>query len=222
MSYLLNIDTSGDTASICLSENEQLIDLGFNESRNDHASWLHPAIETMLKNNGLTTSHLQAVSVSIGPGSYTGLRIALSAAKGLCYALNIPLITIDTLKMMAFAVQPEATDLICPLIDARRMEVYTAVYNKHLKEETAPHALIIDETSFVNLLHSRQVLFCGSGCSKLQTIISHSNATISENSADASHLARLAFINYCNNEFASVAYAEPLYIKEFYSAIRKN
>lgn len=222
MSYLLNIDTSGDTASICLSENENIIALSVNENRNDHASWLHPAIDRMLKKNELRPSSLHGISVSIGPGSYTGLRISLSAAKGLCYALNIPLITVSSLAIIALAAAPQATEFICPLIDARRMEVYSALYDKELNEIQGPHTLIIDEMSFSATLASHHILFCGSGSKKLQAVVSNDNARFSDAASDASHLASLAFSKFSGNDLADPAYTEPVYIKEFYTTQRKD
>jgi tRNA threonylcarbamoyladenosine biosynthesis protein TsaB len=176
----------------------------------------------MLQRNDFTPNQLEGVAVSIGPGSYTGLRVGLAAAKGLCYALNIPLIAIDTLKVMALAVQDEAKELICPMIDARRMEVFAAVYDKLLGEKMKAAALIIDESSFEFLLAENKILFCGNGSKKLQALLNNKNATFSNNSSNASHLASLAQIWFNKREFADLAYAEPLYIKEFYAPIRKS
>ncbi|HEY6063161.1 MAG TPA: tRNA (adenosine(37)-N6)-threonylcarbamoyltransferase complex dimerization subunit type 1 TsaB, partial [Chitinophagaceae bacterium] len=144
--------------------------------------------------------------------------VGLAAAKGFCYALNIPLITINSLQIIAFAVKDEAIDMICPLIDARRMEVFTALYDKELREKISPHALVVDENSFVPFLLQGKVLFCGNGVKKLMPLISNGNARFSHTMPDASHLARLSINCYNNKEFADLAYAEPLYIKEFYSA----
>jgi tRNA threonylcarbamoyladenosine biosynthesis protein TsaB len=222
MSYLLHIDTSGDKASVCLSQKEKIIRLVFNENRNDHAVWLHPAINILLKNNGLSPGNLDAISVSIGPGSYTGLRVGLSAAKGFCYALGIPLITVSTLKMLAFAVQQEAEELICPMIDARRMEVFTAVYDKNLAEKQPPHALIVEENSFRDILSSKKMIFCGNGSSKFQQIIFNPNSSFSKQGADVSHLALLAWPLFISKKFADTTYTEPLYLKEFFSPSKKD
>ncbi len=222
MSLILNIDTALDTASVCLSEKGNVLQLSSSENQKDHASWLHIAIAELLQKSGYMIKDLQGLSVSIGPGSYTGLRVGLAAAKGFCYALKIPLITVSSLKILAFAVKEEAIDIICPLIDARRMEVFTAAYDKELREKISPHALVVDEKSFASFLSAGKVLFCGNGVKKLQPLISNSNALFSNTMADASHLARLSFNCYKNKEFADLAYAEPLYIKEFYSASRKN
>lgn len=217
MSLILNIDTALDTASVCLSEDGNVLQLSFSENQKDHASWLHSEIAGLLQKSGHKIKDLNAVAVSIGPGSYTGLRVGLAAAKGFCYALHIPLITINSLKIIAFAVKDEAADIICPLIDARRMEVFTAVYDKDLREKVSPHPMVVDEKSFAPFLLSGKVLFCGNGVKKLQPVISNSNALFSNTVADASHLAQLSFNGYNNKEFAELAYAEPLYIKEFYS-----
>lgn len=216
MSLILNIDTAIDKASVCLSKDGDVLQISYSENQKDHASWLHTAIAGLLKKNNHKIKELQAVAVSIGPGSYTGLRVGLSAAKGFCFALHIPLITISSLKLIAFAAKEEATDLICPLIDARRMEVFTALYDKNLQEKNSAHSLVLDEKSFASILLNNKVLFCGNGIAKLQTIISDNNASYCSTNTDASHLAYLSLKNYIHKEFADLAYTEPLYIKEFY------
>lgn len=222
MSLFLHIDTALSVASICLSKDKEVIAYLENEHQQGHAAWLHLAIDEMMKNAGFSIKDLEAVSVTIGPGSYTGLRVGLSSVKGLCYSLNIPLITITTTELLASAVKDEAEDLIIPVIDARRMEIYSAVYDKNLKEIKAPHSLIIDENSFEEILNEYKILFCGDGCKKLQTILRHENVTYSTKAANATHLAQLAFNRFNGNDFADLAYAEPLYVKEFYSSPRKK
>ena len=222
MNLILNIDTALDKASVCLAKEGNALCISFNEDQKDHSSWLHTEIAALLKRNGNEMKDLDSVAVSIGPGSYTGLRIGLAAAKGFCFALNIPLIIVTSLKIIAFAVKDEADHIICPLIDARRMEVFTAMYDKELKETVSPHALLIDEKSFASILSSAKILFCGNGVQKLQSIISNSNAFFSTTIADASHLAHLSFDCFTKKEFADLAYAEPLYIKEFYSTKPAN
>ncbi|MEO6611557.1 MAG: tRNA (adenosine(37)-N6)-threonylcarbamoyltransferase complex dimerization subunit type 1 TsaB [Chitinophagaceae bacterium] len=222
MSLILNIDTALETASVCLARDGKSLDLLVNPDQKEHAAWLHPAIDALLKKNGFYYAQLEAVAVSIGPGSYTGLRVGLASAKGLCYALNIPLIAISTLKMMAMAVKEEAMDLICPLIDARRMEVFAAVYDQKLGEKISPHALIIDENSFSALLSENKILFCGSGSKKLQPLLSGTTAFFSNTPANAAHLAQLSLDHFSIKSFANLVYTEPLYIKEFYSPHQKN
>lgn len=221
MSLILNIDTALETASVCLAKDEEILQLIVNENRNGRAAWLHNAVADMLQKNNCSTNDLTAVAVSIGPGSYTGLRVGLAAAKGFCFALDIPLITVSTLQIMAYAVKEEATDLICPMIDARRMEVFAAVYDKSLQEKTPAHALIVDEDSFSDLLSSSSILFCGNGSKKLQALIKNKNAGFCDRTHNASHLADLSYNCFRNKEFADLAYTEPLYIKEFYSPTRK-
>ena len=218
MSLILNIETSISTASICLKNNEGLEDMLVNDNQKDHAGWLHEAIASLLKKNNFSPTDLKAVAVSIGPGSYTGLRVGLASAKGLCYALNIPLIAIGTLKMMAFSVKDEVPDaVICPMIDARRMEVFTAVYDQLLIEKIPPKAVIVDE-NFGQLIGSNEkIIFCGNGSKKLQNYYATPFTTYSNTVANASHLAHLATISFNKNDFADLAYIEPLYIKEFYN-----
>lgn len=222
MSLILNIDTALESASICLATDKEIIALDINENQKDQAAWLHKAITEMLKKNNFTPNQLNAVAVSIGPGSYTGLRVGLAAAKGLCFALHIPLIAISTLKMIAFALKEEAVSLICPLIDARRMEVFMAVYDKSLQEKIPAQAVIVDGTSFDFLLSDDKLLFGGTGSKKLQPLILHSNAGFSNTSSNASHLAELSQICYIKNEFADLAYIEPLYVKDFNSVTHKS
>ena len=221
MSLILNIDTALDTASVCIATDGKALQSASNDNQKDHAAWLHTAIYEVIKKSGYLISQLEAVAVSIGPGSYTGLRVGLASAKGLCYALQIPLLAINTLEMMALSVKEEATNLICPLIDARRMEVYTAVYDKELREKYSPEAMVIEANSFSSLLATDKILFCGSGYKKVQAMISSSNALYSDTISNAAHLAQLSQHYFQLKEFADLAYTEPLYIKEFYTSPRK-
>lgn len=216
MSLLLNIETSGDRSSIALSENGNTLSLNVQEKIGEQRGWPHFQIAGMLKKNGKCLKNLQAVAVAIGPGSYTGLRVGLATAKGLCFALQIPLIAVNTLRLIAHAASAEAEELICPLIDARRTEVFTALYSLTLEEIIAPHVLLLNEGSYSSQLTSSRVLFCGNGAEKLKGIISTGNATFSARQADASHLAQLADIEFSTKNFADLAYCEPFYAKEFY------
>ncbi len=221
MALILNIDTALETASVCLSRDEEVLSMLQNNDQKDHAAWMHVAIESLLKESSCLVSDLNAVAVSIGPGSYTGLRVGLAAAKGICYALNIPLISVGTLEATAFAVKKETTELICPLIDARRMEVYTAIYDKELHEIEKPQAMVITDDSFAGRLQQQNILFCGSGSKKLQSILSHTNASFSSTNMNAAHVAALASKKHLVQSFSDLAYTEPLYIKEFYTPERK-
>jgi tRNA threonylcarbamoyladenosine biosynthesis protein TsaB len=223
MSLILNIDTSLDHASICLAKDGNSLAMASNQKQMDHASWLHVAINGLLNETGKRIKELNAVAVSIGPGSYTGLRVGLSSAKGICYALGIPLITIGTLDMMTFAAhQHKLADYYCPLIDARRMEVFTATYNRSLEQVKPPHALIIDQHSFDGLLNKGNVYFFGNGSEKLRSLIENKNASWGSIWGNSSHLAQLSFGKFLQKDFSDLAYSEPLYVKEFYSAKPKT
>lgn len=221
MPLILSIDTAQTIASLCLSRDEEVLDLSLNDNQKDHATWMHTGIKNILAKTGQDLENLEAIAVSIGPGSYTGLRIGLSAAKGLCFALQIPLIAIGTLEMMAFAVKEEATEWICPLIDARRMEVYMALYDKQITQLQKPQAMVIDENSFVNLLSNHNLTFCGSGRKKLQLSVSHPHASFTGTEANAFHLSCLAIQYFERHEFADLAYIAPLYVKEFHTTSHK-
>ena len=223
MSLILNIDTALENASVCLAEDGETIDLDTNASQKDHAAWIHVAIEKMIhgKSQLSQRKELVAIAVSAGPGSYTGLRVGLSTAKGLCYALNLPLIMINSLEMMAYAAKEKYSDLLCPMIDARRMEVFTAVYDKKLNPVVEPYACIVDETTFSALLNQQKILFFGTGSYKFRPLIENSNAEFADINADASHLGRLSFKRFLGKHFAELAYAEPLYLKEFHTPVKK-
>lgn len=222
MSLILNIDTALETASVCIAKDGKAVQSAGNDNQKDHAAWLHTAVSDIIKKSGYRISQLEAVAVSIGPGSYTGLRVGLAAAKGLCYALHIPLLAINTLEMIALSVKEEAADLICPLVDARRMEVYVAVYDVELREKYSPVAMVIEANSFASFLATHKILFCGSGHRKVQAMISSPNALYSNTISNAEHLAQLSQHYFQLKEFADLAYTEPLYIKEFNAGPRKD
>ncbi|MCW3118590.1 MAG: hypothetical protein JWM28_2672 [Chitinophagaceae bacterium] len=222
MSFILNIDTSINNASICISKNGELVNIAINENLKDQAAWLQPAIKKQLHLAGLSMQELKAVAVSIGPGSYTGLRIGLSSAKGLCYALNIPLIAIGTLEMMAVGAEHRDADLLCPMIDARRMEVFTAIYNKKMEIVLAPCAMILDETSFTDILNKNTVLFYGNGSIKYKKLVTHKNALFDTIETNALQLIKISNERFNAGDFNSVAYTEPMYLKKFYTLMDAN
>lgn len=219
MSLILNIDTALDTAFVCLSNGKEVLQSSVNETQKDHATWLHTAIADLLQKSGYSVNELEAVAVSIGPGSYTGLRVGLASAKGFCYALNIPLIAISTLKIIALAASNDVqgASIICPMIDARRMEVFTILYDPDLTEKSSAQSMILDADSFSSLLLSDKVLFCGGGSKKLQNIISSDNAKFNFNNYTATHFAQLSCNCFLTKDFSNLAYTEPLYIKDFYT-----
>ncbi|MCU7551704.1 tRNA (adenosine(37)-N6)-threonylcarbamoyltransferase complex dimerization subunit type 1 TsaB [Chitinophagaceae bacterium LB-8] len=217
MSLILNIDTAVQTASVCLSRDGENMGLKINPSQKDHAAWLHIAINDLLQQHSLSLSSLDAIAVSAGPGSYTGLRVGMATAKGLCYALNLPLITVGTLQMMAMAAVDEPTDLLCPMIDARRMEVFTATYNKSLTEVILPSNIILTETYLLDLLENNTITFFGNGSTKFLKLINNNNAIFKQLDATAEHLAKLSNTFFIQQKFSDLAYSEPFYGKEFYS-----
>lgn len=224
---ILHIDTATEFASICLTKGETILGMRSCQDQKKHGAFVQPAIQELMQETGLALSQLDAISVSEGPGSYTGLRVAMASAKGLCYALDKPLITINTLKIIAQAAleqegQSHPNAIYCPLIDARRMEVFTALYTPAMEPILAPEARILDQDSFRDLLADQVVIFTGSGAPKLQAILDHPHAVFSQVQHNASHLAKLAFQAFMNQFFANLAYAEPFYLKAFYSAPAKK
>lgn len=210
-----------------MARDEQVLAYAEEFTANSAAGWLHPAIQSLFQQTNTSLSDVDAVGVSIGPGSYTGLRIGLAAAKGLGYALNKPLIGIGTLHMMAAAALAQIKDLpagalLCPMIDARRMEVFTALYNQQLDEITAPTAIIIDEKSFEKELTKSPIIFFGNGSNKCAPIIKHPQAVFQNVIANAQHLVPVAVESFRQQQFLSLAYSEPFYGKAFYSPSPKE
>jgi tRNA threonylcarbamoyladenosine biosynthesis protein TsaB len=225
MAFILNIDTATETAIVSISEKGKVIDFVINSNQKDHASFLHPAIKNLFNKVDLPIIKLNAIAVTAGPGSYTGLRVGMAAAKGLCYALNIPLIAISTLEVIAFSTIMQVQDtsaLYCPLIDARRMEVFTAVYDHLLAEIVKPSSIILEDEPFKELLQTTKIYFSGSGSIKLKEKISDKNAVFPGNKISPDAMAELAYANYTNNKFENIAYASPVYLKEFYTPPKKG
>lgn len=218
MSWILNIDTALNTASVCLSEKGFPSLYTENKIQKDHSSWLHISIKELIAELGIDKKQLEAVCVNIGPGSYTGLRVGLSAGKGLCYALNIPLITVSSLELAAYAVKNEAYDLICPAIDARRMEIYSSLYDNKLHILQKPSAIVVTQETFTDMLNKHKILFCGDGSHKLKEVISHANAMFSDNGGNAKQLAEISYSLFRKNIFSHLATTQPLYLKDSYTA----
>lgn len=219
--YLLCIDASVQTASVALSNEDGLLGIKICEQQREHAAFIQPAIQDLLKEQTIQPSNITAVAVTSGPGSYTGLRVAMASAKGLCYAIQIPLITINTLELISVAALQQTkidnNDLLCPLIDARRMEVFTAVYTSSLQIVAVPQAMILNEDSFQEFLSSSCIHFFGNGAEKWKSICSHMNAKFANVNWNASHMTKKAWDLYQTEQFASLAYATPFYGKDFYS-----
>lgn len=218
MSYILNIDTAQELASVSLSQNGICIAVTQNEIQQEHARFLHPAIKQLLNSNKIKMENLSAVAVTGGPGSYTGLRVGMAAAKGICHALNLPLISLCTLKIMANAVKQIATErgaLICPMIDARRIEVFTALFNCHLEPLILPTALILNEQSFSSNLEINQILFFGSGSIKFESIIINKNAIFLIQPQSVDSMCELSYDALKQKGFSNLATLSPSYIKEY-------
>ncbi|MCO4292326.1 tRNA (adenosine(37)-N6)-threonylcarbamoyltransferase complex dimerization subunit type 1 TsaB [Solitalea sp. MAHUQ-68] len=227
MALILSIETATACCSVALSNNEQVIAFKEETSPNIHASSLTVFIEEILQASGLSVADLDAIAVSMGPGSYTGLRIGVSTAKGLCYSLNKPLIAINTLKAMAngYLLNNDTSNgvLLCPMIDARRMEVFTTIYNQQLNEVEATNAAIINETSFTELLGEQKIVFFGNGAEKCKSMLTSENALFDTGAYNSARfVAPLAYVKYLQNSFEDVAYFEPFYLKDFVSTQPKK
>ncbi len=217
---LLCIDSSVSIASVALAKGKKILGKKICVEQKQHASFLQPAIKELLNESTISMNDLSAIAVTNGPGSYTGLRVSMASAKGLCYALNIPLITLGTLDVMAVAAkeQLQSTDYLCPLIDARRMEVFTALYNRELKTLLTPLAMILTEHSFAEILSEKKIAFFGNGAVKWQQLCTNENAVFETILWDAATMIPLAQNAFGKKEFSSLAYATPFYLKEFHFA----
>ena len=216
MAYILNIETTTTNCSVSLSfEGETLVLKEDYNNNYSHAERLHLYIDSVLKEGNINCSQLDAIAVSKGPGSYTGLRIGVSAAKGLCFALDIPLISISTLESLSH--QIDLTDgYIVPMLDARRLEVYSAVFDASHAQVRETQAQVLDETSFTSYLDNNNVTFIGNGVPKTKELISHKNAIfIYDKLPSANELSVLAYHKYKKNDIEDVAYFEPYYLKDF-------
>jgi len=226
MSLILNIDTATDIAHVSIAKDGEIIDSLANTEQKDHGGFLQPAIQTLLKSASVAITKIDAVGISAGPGSYTGLRVGMASAKGLCYALNKPLIAIGTLEILAFAailetriIYANSPVLFCPMIDARRMEVFTALYDQNLQTEISPCAMVLSENIFANGLLKNKIFFFGNGAKKWEAISRHENALFPGTFNNVLAMSKLAHSKFEINEFVNLAYFEPLYLKEFFQGL---
>ncbi|MDR1153832.1 MAG: tRNA (adenosine(37)-N6)-threonylcarbamoyltransferase complex dimerization subunit type 1 TsaB [Bacteroidales bacterium] len=224
---ILHIETSTELCSVALSRGNQCLAVRENSEGRNHAVLLTPFIDDLLNANRISVDRLDAVAVSSGPGSYTGLRIGLSTAKGLCYGGNIPLISVSTLQAMSMGFTRQhgvpASALMCPMIDARRMEVYTALYDKDGRQVENISAEIITEQSFVQRLNQRPIYFFGNGAAKCRATMTHPNAVFPEGFAhSAAYMIQLALQAYNEKRFEDTAYFEPFYLKDFIAGPKKG
>ena len=216
MALILSIETSTTNCSVSLSKNGKLLVVKEDYDKNySHAERLHVYINDVLKYAKVSAKDIDAVAISKGPGSYTGLRIGVSAAKGLCYALDIPLISIPTLESLAHQVTTN-NGVIVSMLDARRLEVYSAVFDSNYQQIRETIAEILNEDSFSKYLQNGDVYFIGNGVEKTKRLISHQKAIyIDDKLPSAKELGNIAFNKYKISDFEDVAYFEPYYLKDF-------
>ena len=228
MSLILHIDTATETAQVSFAKNAVVLRSLYNESQKDHGAFLQPAIQQLMRETAMHLKDIDTIAVTAGPGSYTGLRVGMASAKGLCYALEKPLITLNTLEVLAASAlqslankHPGPSVLFCPMIDARRMEVYTALYDRQLKNRLAPTALILHQSSFKKQLLKNRIIFFGSGAKKWEAVCKDPNAAFETVTILPEAMAKLADICFVQQNFATLAYSEPFYLKDFQDVTNK-
>ena len=221
MALILNIDTATSKASVSLAIDGKVLQERVNGQSIDHAAWIHTAISGLMQvnNNHYTLQDIDAVCTVAGPGSYTGLRVGLSTAKGLCYALKVPLICLNTLTVMAHATNKyiSSSQLLCPMLDARRMEVFSALYDASLLELIPPCPMILEKNAFASWLAKYEIVFFGDGSEKWKAMVQHDNAIFKDGFYTPQDIASLAETAFRQQKFDSLAYTEPVYLKEFYT-----
>ncbi len=232
MAAILIIETSTEVCSVALTIDGILTDLKESKEGQNHARLVTVFAEELLKRNNVKPDELVAVAVSKGPGSYTGLRIGVSTAKGICYARHIPLIAIGTLEAMArhviqnrkfYNIKDDKPTLFCPMIDARRMEVFSMLYSEDGSVVNPITAIIVEEMFLSAELATNQVVFFGNGSGKCRNILHSANALfISDLDASAKYMCDLVWKLYNKNQFEDVAYFEPFYLKDFVATVSKK
>lgn len=223
MAYILNIETATTNCSVSLSKDGEILVLKEDNSAGySHAETLHVYINDVFNDAKLNRKDVDAIAVSKGPGSYTGLRIGVSSAKGLSYALNKPLISVDTLESLAHQVKIDDGHIV-PMLDARRMEVYSAIYNHKHQLYREIKAEVLTENSYNKLLENGKVYFIGNGLEKTKNLINHPNAYYIEGKLpSANEMALLSDIKYKKSDIEDVAYFEPYYLKDFVIIKKKS
>lgn len=228
MALILSIETATEICSVALSQNEEILAVKESGGTNEHSALLNIFIRDVMAMAGLELSALDAVAVSMGPGSYTGLRIGVSSAKGLCYALDKPLISVSTLQALAaktlmdYPALEEENTLVCPMIDARRMEVYMALYGKSLQLVSPVSAVVIDSNSFSSYTGKR-IAVVGNGAEKCRDILANDKNVAFPGLIlpSAVAISKLALEKYTMSSFEDTAYFEPFYLKDFIAGVPK-
>lgn len=223
MAIILNLETATTNCSVSISKGNETIALKENNAAGySHSEQLHVYIKEALEEASLSFSDLDAIAISKGPGSYTGLRIGVSSAKGLCFSLDLPLISVPTLQGMAHQVKLEKGELVIPVLDARRMEVYSCVFDAHHQEIRETRAEIITEKSFADFVFDKKVFVIGSGAQKCKDILQHPNFHFDETIVpSAAQMGPIAYKKYLAKQFEDVAYFEPYYLKDFVLQTKK-
>ncbi|MEO6839073.1 MAG: tRNA (adenosine(37)-N6)-threonylcarbamoyltransferase complex dimerization subunit type 1 TsaB [Ginsengibacter sp.] len=225
MDYILNIHTATETAIVNLCDGSNLLGTKTNNDSTQHSSFLHTAIHQILQEVDIQPNELKAIGVTGGPGSYTGIRVGLASAKGLSFALHIPLIIMNTLEVMALTIIaniPDKNALYCPMIDARRYEVFTAIYDHELIEVIPTSAMVLTKNTFEDIIAKNTVYFFGSGAIKFKEMnqtIPHSQFIKEEISSKT--LGGYSWKKFQKELFASVSDSSPFYVKDFYN-VQKN
>ena len=220
MALILNLDTSAESASVSIAENGSILLHQENNVQKDHAAFLHLAIKEIAEKINIQLKDLDGIAVTEGPGSYTGLRVAMATAKGLCYTLNKPFITINTLEAMAFSAIQQINDpgyLYCPMIDARRMEVFTALYDKNMKILLPPSAIVLSESFLEKELNEYKIVFTGSGINKWEALKPDIRSIFIPEIKIFQSIAHMSYQKFIDENFTELAHSQPLYIKEFYN-----
>jgi tRNA threonylcarbamoyladenosine biosynthesis protein TsaB len=222
MGLILLIDTALEVASVGIAREGSLLCKRENAKQNDHAAWLHVAIQEVLTEAEIDIHQLDAVGITDGPGSYTGLRVGMAAAKGICYAQNIPLISVSTLRLLATSVQDEEADLIIALIDARRDEVYAGAYDRAGNVMLPEQAMMLTPESFQDICKGKKVVLTGNGASKTIEKLTNKDLFLSDPKHAVKNLAEITYKKFINSDFSDLAYHEPAYLKDFYTTAKVN
>ena len=228
MSLILHIDTATEIAHVSIANNGLILRWLTNSSQKDHAAFVQVAIQQLVADTGISLKDLDAIAVVAGPGSYTGLRVGMASAKGLCYALDKPLIALDTLIVWAASAKQATKDpanphlLFCPMIDARRQEVFTAIYDQNLEIILAPCAMILDKTSFTGQLLKNNILFFGNGAEKWKQLCNNPNASFINSTILPEAISRLAFELHTRKIYTELVESQPVYLKDFQDSAKKS